>query len=74
MTQPAVQPYKQHMTPKPRKTHKPGESAMVKTTLLMPEDLWRRAKIRAMEERCDLRDLLLEGLELALKRNKGGGR
>jgi hypothetical protein len=45
---------------------------MVKTTLLMPEDLWRRAKVRAMEERRDLRDLLLEGLELVLKRGKGG--
>jgi hypothetical protein len=45
---------------------------MVKTTLLMPEALWRRAKIRAMEERRDLRDLLLEGLELVLKRSSGG--
>lgn len=44
---------------------------MVKTTLLMPEDLWRRAKVKAMEERRDLKDLLLEGLELALKRGKG---
>jgi hypothetical protein len=45
---------------------------MVKTTLLMPEELWRRAKVRAMEERRDLRDLLIEGLELVLKRAKGG--
>jgi hypothetical protein len=59
------------MTPKPRKATKPGELAMVKTTLLMPEDLWRRAKVRAMEERRDLKDLLLEGLELVLKRGKG---
>lgn len=44
---------------------------MVKTTLLMPEDLWRRAKVRAMEERRDLKDLLLEGLELVLERSKG---
>lgn len=59
------------MTPKPRKASKPGELTMVKTTLLMPEDLWRRAKVRAMEERRDLKDLLLEGLELVLKRSKG---
>ena len=59
------------MTPKPRKTAKPGEPATVKTTLVMPEGLWRRAKVRAMEERCDLKDLLLEGLELVLKRGKG---
>ncbi len=68
----AVQEYKQPMSPKPRKAAKPGEPAMVKTTLLMPEALWRRAKVRAMEERRDLRDLLLEGLELVLKGNKGG--
>jgi len=59
------------MTPKPRKASKPGEPAMVKTTLLMPEDLWRRAKVRAMQERRDLKDLLLEGVELVLKRSKG---
>jgi len=45
---------------------------MVKTTLLMPEALWRQAKIRALEENRDLRDLLLEGLELVLKRKRGG--
>jgi hypothetical protein len=45
---------------------------MVKTTLELPEELWRRAKVRAMEERRDLRDLLIEGLELVLKRGKGG--
>jgi len=43
---------------------------MVKTTLLMPESLWREAKIRALEEKRDLRDLLLEGLEIVLKRGK----
>ncbi len=57
--------------PKPRRANKPGEPTMVKTTLLMPEDLWRRAKVRAMEERRDLKDLLLEGLELVLRRSKG---
>jgi len=45
---------------------------MVKTTLLMPEGLWRRAKVRAMEERRDLKDLLLEGLELVLGQGKRG--
>ena len=60
------------MTPKPRKPSQPGEPAMVKTTLLMPEALWRQAKVRAMEERRDLRDLLLEGLALVLERGTGG--
>jgi hypothetical protein len=45
---------------------------MVRTTLVLPEELWRRAKVRALEEKRDLRDLLLEGLELVLKRGKGG--
>jgi hypothetical protein len=46
--------------------HHPDE--FIKTTLLMPRDLWQRAKIRAVEEQRDLRDLLLEGLELVLKK------
>jgi hypothetical protein len=52
--------------PKPRRRQPTDEPAMVKTTLLMPDDLWRRAKVRAIEEGCDLRDLLLEGLEMRL--------
>ena len=59
------------MTPRPRKPSKPGKPSMVKTTLLMPEDLWRQAKIRALEEHRDLRDLLIEGLEIVLKRGRG---
>ncbi len=58
------------LTPRSRKaTHPPDET--VKTTLLMPRDLWQRAKVRAVEERRDLKDLLLEGLELVLKQSKG---
>lgn len=40
--------------------------------MVMPEELWRQAKIRALQENRDLRDLLIEGLELVLKRSKGG--
>lgn len=58
------------MSPKPRKV-KEGDPGTVKTTLVLPEDLWRRAKVRALDEHCDLRDLLIEGLELALRRPKG---
>ena len=62
------------MTPRPRKAQSPrkGDAPMVKTTLLMPEELWRRAKIRALEENRDLRDLLIEGLEVVLKHARGG--
>jgi hypothetical protein len=58
--------------PRPRKLTKAGEPGTVRTTLVMPEELWRRAKVRALEENRDLRDLLIEGLELVLKRPKGG--
>ncbi len=58
--------------PRPRKPTKAGEEPVVRTTLVIPEELWRRAKVRALEEHRDLRDLLLEGLELVLKRAKGG--
>jgi hypothetical protein len=64
------------MTPRPRKprTGKEGQPAMVKTTVHLPEELWRAAKIRAMDERSDLRSLLIRGLELVLaqKPKKGG--
>ena len=39
----------------------------VKTTLELPEDLWRAAKIRAMDERTDLRTVLIAALEAYLK-------
>ncbi len=47
---------------------------MVKTTLLLPEDLWRAARVRALDERTNLRILLIRGLELVLaqKPKKGG--
>jgi hypothetical protein len=39
---------------------------MVKTTLLMPATLWKQAKVRAMDERRDLRDVLLDALRAYL--------
>ncbi len=50
---------------------------MVRTTLVLPEELWKRAKFRALEEGIDLRTVLLRGLDLYLARpmkmKKGGG-
>ncbi len=40
----------------------------MKTSLDLPKDLWRRAKIRAAEEDRSLKDLVAEGLEIVLKR------
>ncbi len=49
---------------------------MVKTSLILPEALWLQAKKRALDERGDLRDIIIKGLELYLKtptkRERGG--
>jgi len=49
--------------PKPRT---PG-AAVVKTTLALPADLWRAAKVRALDEQRDLRDVLLDALRAYLR-------
>jgi hypothetical protein len=45
----------------------------VKTTVEIPETLWLRAKRRALDERSDLRTLIIEGLELRLKQPRKEG-
>ena len=61
------------MSPRPRKPSlaKSGE-ALVKTTVHLPEPLWRHAKIAALEDRKDLRDLIIEGLQAVLARRRRG--
>lgn len=39
----------------------------MKTTVDLPEDLWRAAKIQAMNERTDLRRVIIAALEAYLK-------
>ncbi len=46
---------------------------MVKTSLYLPEDLWKAAKHQALEEGVDLRDLIIRGLELVTKRRRKKG-
>ena len=36
---------------------------MVKTTVLLPEDLWEKAKLAALLERTDFRSVVIEALE-----------
>jgi hypothetical protein len=48
---------------KPRETE---ARAPVKTTVELPGDLWREAKIRAMDERVDLRTVFIRALEAYL--------
>ena len=49
--------------PKPR-----GESPRdaIKTSIELPGDLWREAKIRAMDDRVDLRTVMIRALEAYL--------
>jgi hypothetical protein len=46
------------------------EKDMVKTTILIPRELWRRAKVRAAETDADFRRVVIAALEAYL----GGGR
>jgi len=55
--------------PRPRT---PGAET-VRTTLVLPLDLWQRAKVRALEERRDLREVLLEALGRYLGETKKEG-
>ena len=52
-----------------RKTVKPQrqEGRTVKTTVELPEAVWRAAKIRAMDDRTDLRSVIIRALESYLK-------
>jgi hypothetical protein len=53
---------------------KRSESEVVKTTVELPADLWRAAKIRAMDERVDLRTILIRALEGFLSRQPAASR
>lgn len=53
---------------KPEKRDKPP--LLKKTTLLIPEALWLQARVKALDERTNLRELLLEGLVMRLGEGK----
>jgi len=40
----------------------------IRTTVEIPEELWVAARQRALDERSDLRRLIIEGLEWRLKK------
>ena len=52
-----------HPMPKKRK---PGAS-VVRTTVQLPPALWRAAKVRAMDERSDLRAIIIAALRAYLR-------
>ncbi len=45
----------------------------MKTTMILPEELWAAAKVRAVQERRDLKDVVADALTLYLKTVKKGG-
>ena len=58
---------------KKSRTSKEGE-AMRKTTLRIDQEVWRSARIRALDERVGFQDIVDRALRLYLKMPKGGGR
>jgi hypothetical protein len=56
----------------PKGTPRNDGEQNVKTTIDLPEDLWRAAKVRAMDERTDLRSVVIAALRAHLKKSKGG--
>lgn len=47
-----------------------SEKSMVKTSLRLPEELWKAVRIRAIEQGVDAQDIVADALRLYLK--KGG--
>ena len=46
----------------------------VKTSIEIPEEVWRAAKIRAVQDRTNLQDVIAAALREYLKRPKKGGK
>lgn len=47
--------------------------AMKKTTLRIPEALWKEARVYGVTNGVDFQDMVAEGLRLYLKRKRGKG-
>ena len=45
----------------------------MKTSVDIPDDIWKAAKHRAIEEGMDLKDVIVRALEEYLKKTKKGG-
>ena len=58
---------------KKKKTTKGKEVDMQKTTLRLPKELWKAAKIHAIEVGRDYQDIIAEALGEFLKRKKRKG-
>ncbi len=51
-----------------KKVNRKKEGETVKTTVELPGELWKAAKIRAMDERADLRSVIIAALEAYLRK------
>jgi hypothetical protein len=49
-----------------------GDSEKVKITAKLPVSLWRAARVRALDERRDFQDVVIDTLELYLKHPQKG--
>lgn len=47
------------------------EGGTVKTTIDLPAELWRAAKIRALDDRRDFREVVIAALEAFLSKRTG---
>jgi len=47
---------------------KSGDVAMRKTTIRLPEDIWRAARIKALDEDRDFQDIVADALRDYLKK------
>jgi hypothetical protein len=65
---------KRTRTPRPsggsplRPIGRKGRPGIVHTSIYLPEALYERLRQAAFEERCKIHDLLLEGVEMALRK------
>lgn len=59
--------------PRPRNPKKKEGENMVKTTVLLPEKLWEKAKMEAVLKRKDFRTVVIEALTAHLGKKKRGG-
>jgi len=57
----------------PRRTDFGRGVRTVKTSVEIPEDIWRAAKIRALDDRKNFQEIVAEALREFLKRAKKGG-
>jgi hypothetical protein len=48
-----------------------AEEERVKMTVMVPRSVWKRSKLRAVEEERDLRELVIDALERYLTVKKG---